>query len=146
MGNRHNPLRSCLAQEQGVAAISIVNKRPEVGQAGYDAVFDVVDREFVHVLLAGVDKIIRNCMAFQEWNYMGNNSLLLSNLTSFFASDKSDVYNVLNVFLQRAHPPRRSQGHAVPDRRQLAHGSTHVHHGILRQRQCQHNIWHNAAT
>ena len=32
---------------------------------------------------------------------MCNNSLLLSNLTSFFASDKSDVYNVLNVFLQR---------------------------------------------
>jgi adenylate cyclase len=83
------------------AAISIFNKRPEVGQAGYDAVFDVVDREFVHVLLAGVDKIIRNCQAFQEWNYMCNNSLLLSNLTSFFASDKGDVYNVLNVFLQR---------------------------------------------
>ena len=83
------------------AAISIFNKRPEVGQAGYDAVFDVVDREFVQVLLAGVDKIIRNCQAFQEWNYMCNNSLLLSNLTSFFASDKSDVYNVLNVFLQR---------------------------------------------
>jgi adenylate cyclase len=83
------------------AAISIFNKRPEVGQQSYDAVFDVVDREFVHVLLAGVDKIIRNCQAFQEWNYMCNNSQLLSNLTSFFASDKSDVYNVLNVFLQR---------------------------------------------
>ena len=54
----------------------------------------------VHVLLAGVGKIIRNCQAFQEWNYMCNNSQLLSNLTSFFASHKSDVYNVLNVFLQ----------------------------------------------
>ena len=83
------------------AAISIFNKRPEEGQESYDAVFDVVDREFVHVLLAGVDKIIRNCQAFQEWNFMCNNSQLLSNLTSFFASDKSDVYNVLNVFLQR---------------------------------------------
>jgi GAF domain-containing protein len=83
------------------AAISIFNKRPEEGQKSYDAVFDVVDREFVHVLLAGVGKIIRNCQAFQEWNYMCNNSQLLSNLTTFFASDKSDVYNVLNVFLQR---------------------------------------------
>jgi adenylate cyclase len=83
------------------AAISIFNKRPEEGQNSYDAVFDVVDREFVHVLLAGVGKIIRNCQAFQEWNYMCNNSQLLSNLTTFFASDKGDVYNVLNVFLQR---------------------------------------------
>lgn len=83
------------------AAISIFNKRPEEGQESYNAVFDIVDREFVHVLLAGVDKIIRNCQAFQEWNFMCNNSQLLSNLTSFFASDKSDVYNVLNVFLQR---------------------------------------------
>ncbi len=82
------------------AAISIFNKRPEVGQESYDAAFDVVDREFIHVLLAGVGKIIRNCQAFQEWNYMCNNSQLLSNLTSFFASHKSDVYNVLNVFLQ----------------------------------------------
>jgi adenylate cyclase len=83
------------------AAISIFNKRPEEGQESYNAVFDIVDREFVQVLLAGVDKIIRNCQAFQEWNFMCNNSQLLSNLTSFFASDKSDVYNVLNVFLQR---------------------------------------------